>query len=153
MRLTCAFQLRQKRRRPQEVRFLQPSNQNVHYFERTHIMATSIISIGINSGKVRCRPGHRAIFIHGVNVGRLVVVERRFVAGEEVDGQTWKHNNKPAWVVRSLCGHLKSTDSETGEMFCDSFYRVADDDILQPLPEMGDDCTAFAGDVNLSVGG
>lgn len=58
----------------------------------------------------RCKPGDIAVFISGLNLGKLVHIDRAFAGEETIDGTHYVKTGSGsfAWVVTSLGGPLVS---------------------------------------------
>ena len=85
----------------------------------------------------RCKPGIRARILCGSNVGKIVVVVRRYF-GEDVNGATWPRAVFPS-VVTSLGSPLRSAYLDTGKEAPPSMTIVVDDRNLEPLRDEDDD--------------
>lgn len=79
----------------------------------------------------RCKVGQRARFIGTWNMGRIVVVVRRY-CGEKIDGATWEPRGLFPWVVSSLGKPLDAYWTSDNSP-CPSMTVVAADDELEPL--------------------
>lgn len=90
----------------------------------------------------RCNPGIRVRIIRGNDVGKIVVVVRRYF-GEVVNDATWPQVLLP-WLVTSLGPPLHSVYLESGKAAPTSMTIVLDDSDLEPLrdddePERADE--------------
>ena len=85
-----------------------------------------------------CRPGDTAVVISGLNLGKIVQVERLYTNSKEViSGSTWVDapgKCGPAWVVHSLSGPLFAHRTDGGEPHLGlHMTRVMSDFLLRPL--------------------
>ena len=92
----------------------------------------------------RIKPGDLAIFIHGLNSGKLVHVERAFTGDEVIGGSRFcKTGGYPrAWVVRSLGAPLISRFVDGDINPKHNQVAVFNEDCMRPLrPRRGEDQT------------
>ena len=86
--------------------------------------------------KLNCKPGDIAIVIEsGLNLGKLVQVERVYVNGEVVSRATWPDETGSgllAWVVHSISGPLWSCNVARTRN-SSSMMRVFNDRDLRPI--------------------
>jgi hypothetical protein len=95
-------------------------------------MATNILPQRATTGQpTRCRAGQLAITAGTLNKRQLVKVERRFTAGEIIDGLAYRVDG-PAWIVRAVGAPLRLLN-EDGTAGGFAAVTVFLDDALRPI--------------------
>ena len=88
-----------------------------------------------SSKSTRCKPGDIAIFISGLNTGKLCLIERLCAEVENIDGHVFHKtpNVHIAWVVSSLGGPLQSLYLAGGIDPQTRMVAAFDENVLRPL--------------------